>query len=350
MKSFSKRLVRVTSITDRDGLAYGFTAEELGEFDAMDDLEALFESMRRADFEPCFIGHGRKLVTTLLESPDPMLVWNLNQGLSGITREAQAPTICEMLGHGLIGSGGWTAAVSQDKWMSGLLISDAELANVHVPKTLAIENRFDLDRFSSLPFPGPWFVKPRFEGSSRGVNDRSLCFDTDVAFSQARAILDRWGPVLIQEFIPGIDVSANAAVDNKGNLIPLEPIAVLTKHGIDCAEMKLDNTGIIRRKQPLAEIDSTGADHARKAIMDICTIFRACHYLRIDFRFVPETRKLFFLEANITPTFTARDDFSLGGQPLGWDFDRIVSNILNAAWSDFKGMEQATSVNTRIAT
>jgi D-alanine-D-alanine ligase len=58
----------------------------------------------------------------------------------------------------------------------------------------------DIANHRDLTFPV--FAKPAAEGSSMGITDRSLCHD-EAELNAAIERLSKYGPVLIEEFLPG---------------------------------------------------------------------------------------------------------------------------------------------------
>ena len=321
--------VLITSVTDEQGREYGFAENELGEFDKVEDLDVLFGLVEKAGFQPIFAGQGRDLATALIEH-SPCLVWNLNQGLYGRAREAEAPALCEMLGFELLGSGSWTAMLTQDKLAATLLVEKADIAGLAVPQTIAINEPEHLSRIDTLSAETRWFIKPRFEGSSRGIDNQAMQANGKALKVRAGEVLDRWGPVLIQDFIDGIDISANALTDDLGTLTPLAPIVIDTETGFDCIDMKADYTNLRRRQLPLSELHPEHVPAIKRIISDLSRLFHARDYFRTDLRLDPRTGRIIFLEANLTPTFADHDEFILGAKLNGQSLDDVVKCILGA--------------------
>lgn len=327
------RILYYSTITDNDGRSHGFGELELGEFDKAEDLPTFEAALERNRFKAKNLGYGADLARNLL-AKSPCLLWNLNQGLFGETRETQVPSLCDLLGVTLVGSGTWTALVSQDKSLAALLVEQQGTPPLVVPSSVEAETCGEAHALNP-PFEGPWFVKPRFEGSSRGISAANLQPTRDGMRAQAGKIAARWGAVRVERYVAGIDVSGNAAVDASGRLRPLPPVAIICEDVADTAEMKADYTNTRRRQLPLADIAPEGVDPVLSAVEQLCRIFRARHYLRTDLRYVPETGEVYFLEANLTPTFAVHDEFVLAAMLGGRSFDELIGDIAEAAWQDF---------------
>jgi len=321
--------VVVTSVTDVQGRRYGFAENELGEFDKVEDLDILFDAIEKAGFRSIFAGHGREFAAALLKH-QPCLVWNLNQGLYGRAREAEAPALSEMLGFELLGSGSWTAMLTQDKLAAASLVEKEEIAGLAVPQTIAIDGPGQLGKVDALGSEKRWFIKPRFEGSSRGIDNQAMQAGGDALKARAAEILEQWGPVLIQEFVEGIDLSANALTDESGRLSPLSPIVIDTETGFDCINMKADYTNVRRRQLPLSDLHPEHVPTVKQITLDLCRVFHARDYFRSDLRLDLRTGRIFFLEANLTPTFADHDEFVLGAQFDGQNLEEVVKCILGA--------------------
>src|SRR5205823_2619845 len=121
------------------------------------------------------LGDGRELLIKLLDDK-PDLVWNLAEGEGvGRCREARVPAVCEMLGIAYTGSDPLTLAASLDKPVAKALVAGV----VAVPSGLVVPPDQSGETVASLLEseacgPGPWIVKPSFEGSSKGIRAHSL--------------------------------------------------------------------------------------------------------------------------------------------------------------------------------
>src|SRR6202011_1034416 len=107
----------------------------------------------------------------------PDFVFNFAEGLGvSRSREARVPAVLEMLGIPYTGSDPLTLAVTLDKEVAKRLVASAGVA---VPSGFVIaaneEPRSILEQqaaIGALPFPA--IVKPAWEGSSKGIRNKSL--------------------------------------------------------------------------------------------------------------------------------------------------------------------------------
>lgn len=321
--------IHYTSIPGSIGRSLGFAEAELGEFDEEYILEEIERELRSIGVQPIRLGWGGALVRQLVEAPPPLL-WNLNSGVLGGVRTAQVACLCEMLGISLVGPGAWTAGLVQDKTATYafLAATDIEVAS---PAGLLLAGLDDVELLARLPSSGACVIKPNNDESSRGLifvpegsaHERLV----DLA---ANAILD-WGAVRLEAYIPGHDISANAAVDETGNLMPLEPL--LIEHGLPIYDGDA-KARMSHRTRPLRELNSGAADRIRAQVAQLCTALRFQHYARFDFRWNPADGSIVFLEANYCPSFDIADDFAASARASGVDYRKMLTHILGAAERD----------------
>src|SRR5262249_19126774 len=106
-----------TTISDAAAYQLGFDFASIGEFDLDKDTAMRDRILTGFGVEPRRLSYGARLAHELVRLSPPLL-WNLNSGIVGYTREAQVPALCEMLQIPLVGPGAWTAFVTQDKSMA----------------------------------------------------------------------------------------------------------------------------------------------------------------------------------------------------------------------------------------
>jgi D-alanine-D-alanine ligase len=323
-----------TTITEREGRQAGFHDDELGEFDWECDLQFLEQTLHNLGIQPIKLpGAGASLTITLAEAKPPLL-WNLNSGLRGPTREAQVPVLCGILGIPLIGSGAWTAFMTQDKTLAAELVKTSGVA-VSVPKGTALRTWNDFSRLHQLEQTGTFFVKPNGEGSSRGISKASIVKSPSRLRAQCQTIFRQWGAVRVEQFVDGWDISANASIGPDGNISALEPVLLRHPDGIYTGAMKnrLPTAGLSQRTA-LREVDKRLAVKVQEVVGHLVRLFSFRHYARFDLRFDPRRRKIFFLEANLCPSFSPDDDFMLSAELSGMSFQETIRNIIAAGFRD----------------
>jgi D-alanine-D-alanine ligase len=212
-----------------DYLAAGFAPEEVMELDEEETIAALEGALRQLGHHPERVGRGVELARRLAAGERWDLVFNFAEGVSGRSREAQVPAVCEMFDQPYTFSDPLTCAVTLDKSLAKRVVRDhglptAPFALVDGPEEAA-----------AVDLPPPLFVKPVAEGSSKGVTRRShartreelveICAELIAAFRQ---------PVLVESFLPGREMTVGI-VGNGRDARVLGVMEVAFRSGADPA-------------------------------------------------------------------------------------------------------------------
>lgn len=171
----------------RIGLTYnlkpeGAEGDAFEEFDSVETIDALADAIRLRGHELVRLGWGEEMLAGLRRTQIDG-VFNIAEGVGGRGRESQVPATLEMLGIPCSGADALAIALTLDKAMAKLVA-----------------------RAYGIATPGarryPLFVKPAGEGSSMGITAQSLCRD-EGELRAATERLAKYGPVLVEEFLPG---------------------------------------------------------------------------------------------------------------------------------------------------
>lgn len=177
--------------------------EEEAEFDTPTTVEAIAEALRR-------LGHDVDLVevsvpvselVTRLESTRPDLIFNTAEGRFGRAREAFFPALFDQLRLPYTGSDAYVCTLTLDKRLTNLVVAGA---GVDVPRGWLVESP-KMVLPDDLPYP--LFVKPNFEGSSKGITEASFVADRAQLDARVHELLESYpSGVLVEEFVEGEDI------------------------------------------------------------------------------------------------------------------------------------------------
>ncbi len=195
------------------------TAKELvdtfAEWDTWDTINAVKEAIE------CF--HNVTLIEAdysayeKLKETKPDIVFNIAEGFYGISREAQIPSILDMLQIPYTGSDPLTLATCLDKARTKEILSYHGIPN---PK-FVLANDINVIANSNLRFP--LIVKPISEGSSKGIFSTSFVRNKEELISEVERILTEYKqPALVEEFLPGREFTV--AVIGNGEEAEVLPI------------------------------------------------------------------------------------------------------------------------------
>src|SRR3972149_10848456 len=127
----------------------------------------------------------------------PDIVFNMAEGMYGISREAQIPAMLDMLRIPYTGSDPLTLALCLDKALAKQVLS-----YYRIPTASFIIVR-DLKKKQEFP-PFPLIVKPLAEGSSKGIGNRALVHTPKELKEQIPAVLTKYPqPALVEKYLPG---------------------------------------------------------------------------------------------------------------------------------------------------
>jgi len=298
----------------RIGLTYnlkpdGATGDRFEEFDSIDTIESLEGALRANGHDPVRLGWGMEMLDALArEGVDG--VFNIAEGIGGRGRESQVPATLEMLGIPCTGSDAVAIGITLDKALAKLLAK----ANGIPTAPWAVSEAGGL-RY-------PLFAKPSCEGSSMGITATSRC-ENEEQLAVAIERLLPYGPVLVEEFLPGDEYTVGI-VD--GEVIGVMQIVPRAADGpfIYSIEVKRD----YRNRVDYRFIDAP--DVARLAL-DVWQAFGLRDVARVDVRRdrdgVPN-----FVEVNPLPgVHPVNSDLIILAKGMGWTYEQVIGRVIDAA-------------------
>jgi D-alanine-D-alanine ligase len=133
-----------------------------------------------------------------LKNLDPDIAFNIAEGFFGVSREAQIPAMLDMLQIPYTGSDPLTLATCLDKARTKEILSYYKIPTA--PFFIA----HDLNDIKNLKLNFPLFVKPVWEGSSKGIFSSSFVSNSKELSEQVDRIISEYSqPALIEEFLSG---------------------------------------------------------------------------------------------------------------------------------------------------
>ena len=190
--------IGVTYDLRSDYLALGYSEEATAEFDAEETIAAVCTALNGLGHRIERIGGVRPLAAALVAGRRWDAVFNICEGLKGVSREAQVPALLEAFDVPYMFSDPLTLALALDKGLAKRVVRDA---GVPTADFALIESEADI---AAVHLPFPLFLKPVAEGSGKGVGVRSKVDTREELESVARDLLQTFAqPVLVEEFLPG---------------------------------------------------------------------------------------------------------------------------------------------------
>ena len=296
------------------------------EYEPIETVEALEGAIRRAGHEPVRLGSPRELLAALGRGALPKLdcAWNIAEGWGTRNREAWAPVLLEMAGIPALGSDALTLSTSLDKaWSLDLVAA----AGVPVAGHVSAESEAALAGLA-LPGPFPLFVKPRWEGTAKGITPRSRVEDAAaLAREVARIVCDYGQPALIEPFLPGAEYTVTVLGNAPPRALPVLQRALEAGSGI--------GLHALARHAPrggFAHVLPGALEPALEAELGALAVgaFRAlgCRdFARADFRLDAAARPR-FLELNPLPTFAPGGSFAILAELMARPLEDLLAEVL----------------------
>ncbi|HEV7225558.1 MAG TPA: hypothetical protein VGN42_22825 [Pirellulales bacterium] len=321
-----------TGVPPASSAAPGPAADVEEEFDSPETIDAIADAIRSLGHEVELLGDGEPLVRKLLDRPRPELVVNIAEGTgSGRCREARVPAVLEMLNVPYTGSDPLTLGATLDKDCAKRLV---QAAGVATPAWALVEDG-DLQAaeapLARLAFPV--FIKPAYEGSSKGVLECSLVENRDrLADGVGRLYRAYRQPILVEEFIDGDELTVGVVGNRPQKALGIMRVLPRQKKPepfVYSLEMKRDWEHLLHYESP-AQISAADAATVERATLAAWRALGCRDVARFDFRLrdgVP-----YFLEVNPLPGLSPKSgDLVMLARGYGIEHRELISLILDAA-------------------
>ena len=299
------------------------------EFEPESTIAALESAIEALGHRPVRLGSPLDLLERLRsDGPPPVdAAFNLAEGFGSRNREAWAPVLLEMAGIPTLGSDAATLSLTLDKaWAN----RHASAVGIPVPANRVYADAAQVEA-STLPAPFPLFVKPRWEGTAKGIRASSKVESLDALRAEvARVTLDYAQPALVEAFIGGPEYTVT--------LIGNEPVEVLP--AVQRALEKKTGIGLHALEGPESEGRdfeyevAGGIDAALEARLDSLgrasfAAFECLDFARADFRLDADGQPI-FLEINPLPTFATDGTFAILAELEGISMSAMLGRCISA--------------------
>lgn len=275
------------------------------------------------------------------------LLFNMAEGLNGPSREAHVPAIAEFLGIPYTASDPLTLTLALHKGRTKEVFKARGVPTASYRLVESVEDLHRLD--GGLPFPV--FVKPVWEGSSKGIAEASYAEDREAAKARALHVLETYGqPALIESYLPGEEFTV-AVLGNGGDARALPiirfrfdqlPEGALPVMGYE-AKWVWD-----RPEEPLdlLECPAKVPESVRRGIEQAAvSAYRAlgCRdWARVDVRLdgagVPNVVEVNPLPG-IIPNAADNSCFPRAAWTAGMTYDGLIQEVVRIAWKRITGLE-----------
>jgi D-alanine-D-alanine ligase len=274
-------------------------------------------------------------------------LFNMAEGSRGPNRESQVPAIAEFLGVPYSASDPLALALSLHKGRAKEIWAQR---GIPTAPFFVIESSADLPALKPRR-RYPMFLKPAWEGSSKGICQENYCAKPGDAVERVRYLLDTYQePVLAETYLPGEEFTA-AILGNgeEAECLPLTryrfealPNGALPIMGYEAKWLwDLPNEPLDILECP-AEIPAELEHALRKTALAAYRALGCRDWARVDLRLdaagVPNVVEINPLPG-IIPDPAANSSFPLAAAKAGFTYAELIQTVVAIAWKRLTGEE-----------
>jgi D-alanine-D-alanine ligase len=314
------------------------------EYDRAETVEALAAALER-DGHWVHICRADYTLTETLRNLRPDICFNIAEGVTGDSREAQVPALCEMLDIPYTASRILANALSLDKPQTKRVWQSHGLPTPHYQVFQSPDEPLD---------PGlelPLLVKPAREGTGMGIDQRAVVHTPAELRQRVAWVLKTYRqPALVEQFLPGREFTVGF-IGNRGLAQTRRRPWLYDASGYHVFPiLELDSgqsstPGVYGHAAKGVEIGGVGApeyicparvtDELREALIDLglraAEALEACDVSRVDIRLDAHGAPQ-LLEINTLPGLNpALSDLCIMAAAEGMSYDVLITEILYLA-------------------
>jgi D-alanine-D-alanine ligase len=320
---------------DIEAKGQDFPEDALEEYDSLEVINAIAAALRSLGHTTVRLGGGKKFLANLTGKHIDF-VFNISEGRGNLrSREGQVPSVLEMLDIPYSGSDPLTLAITLDKPLAKQLVRDAGVAT---PAWHLIESPAQLKKLKNADIMLPAFIKPAYEGSSKGIRLNSRA-DT---YNKARAItielLKNYNqPVLIEQYIEGDEVTVGIVGNAPPSIVGIMRVIPRKKFKtfVYSLEVKRDWRNLVDYECP-ARLPANIMKRIQVSSLRAYRSLGCRDCSRVDFR-IGKDGTPYFLEVNPLPGLNpVSGDLPIMSGKMGWTYNGLIKAIIDAATARYK--------------
>ena len=311
--------------------------DKYAEFDDPETIEAIESSISSLGYEVVQLEADENFIERIkISKPD--FVFNLAEGINGECRESHVPAILEMLGIPYSGSGVLSQALTLIKSKKKEILDFYEIPT----PSFQLFKSGEQNLHQSLNFP--LIVKPNAEGSSIGINAKSVVMNKEDLRKQVNYVLMEYHQyALVEEFCPGREFTL-ALLGNPPRIMPV--VEITFDHlpedvpKIDGYEAKWlydtpENPAELKCPAEIPQkLKSKLEDVAKKTF----EVLHCVDFARIDVR-LDKNDEPNVLDVNalpgLMPNPRSNSRFTIACYAAGMSYQGIISSVMNSAFKRY---------------
>jgi D-alanine-D-alanine ligase len=318
-------IVGLTFDLKDDYLRFGYSNEDVAEFDSLETIDALDDTLTSLGYDVIRIGNLFGLVKFLSSGNRCDFVFNICEGMYGIAREAQVPCLLDAYRVPYAFSEPDILNLTLDKALTKLVLKEEGIL------TAPFQVIHRMEETEKINLAYPLFVKPIAEGTSKGIGGHSIVENKSDLIMAVSYLLETYKqPVLVETFLPGREFTIGmlGTGDDSRAIGAMEIILNdQTPHPIYSYMVKKDWEKYVSYKIA----DDAAATESVEAAVRVWKIIKGKDAGRVDFRLDAEGRPN-FIEVNplagLNPTYS---DLPILARLNGISYKEIIKGIMDSA-------------------
>ncbi|MFK7994168.1 MAG: D-alanine--D-alanine ligase [Granulosicoccus sp.] len=269
----------------------------------------VFEALSRAGVDAHPVDAGRDIATVLSHGGFDRAFLILH-GRGG--EDGQVQAALELAGIPYTGSGVLGSALCMDKWRAKALVT---MRGVATPKASCVAN-IDEAIAAVKDLGLPVVIKPTNEGSSIGVSVIRTMDELADGFAEAR----RYGTVLIEQFMSGLEIAATVIGDSALPLVSTKAASGFYDYN---AKYIASDTEYVCP----AELSATVTDQIQAMALRVFETLGCRTWVRVDFMLDAQGEPQ-FIECNTIPGMTSHSLVPIAALECGMNIEELCLQIL----------------------
>lgn len=294
------------------------------EYEPEATIEVLEASIEVLGHRPLRLGSPHQLLAQLKAEGglEVDAALTIAEGYGSRNREAWAPVLLELAGVPALGSDALTLSLSLDKAWANQLLSAGGVPVA--PQCTIVSEQQALE--AALPADFPLFVKPRWEGTAKGIRATSKVADRPaLAREVERIVRDYQQPALVEAFLPGAEYTVTVVGNDPPQALPVLQRAIERSTGIGLHALE-GREAALEHRLP-GELGPELEARLCALALRVFEVLECRDFARADFR-LNEHSDPVFLEINPLPTFAPDGTFGILAELQNRPLPELLADVL----------------------